>query len=135
MAWRKKMCYVVTAFYREDEELPDQPEVETYLDYKAAEQRKQLFEADPDIKTVYLDEKEQDVWVSGPEELIEQAEDVRNNKTLNDHQKDVLLADIMTGMERTYHIPAIKTPEWEAKHKDVIDAYRRISSMRCWDSE
>lgn len=135
MAWRKKICYVVTAFYREDEDLPDQPEVETYLDCKAAEQRKQLLEAVPDIKTVYLDKKEQDVWISGLEELIEQAKDVRNNKTLNDHQKDVLLADIMTGMERTYGISPIRTPEWEAKHRDVIDAYRKISSMRCLYSE
>ncbi len=38
-----------------------------------------------------------------------------------------LLIELMTEMEREYHIPMISTEDWEIKDKPVIALYRKIS--------
>ena len=37
-----------------------------------------------------------------------------------------LLMELMTEMEREYHIPIIRTENWEIKNKPVISLYRKI---------
>ncbi|MCM3677271.1 MULTISPECIES: hypothetical protein [Peribacillus] len=38
-----------------------------------------------------------------------------------------LLMELMTEMEREYHIPMIRTENWEIKNKPVIALYRKIN--------
>ncbi|MDF2000217.1 hypothetical protein ABGT24_27385 [Peribacillus frigoritolerans] len=38
-----------------------------------------------------------------------------------------LLMELMTEMEREYHIPMIRTEDWEIKNKPVIALYRKIN--------
>ncbi|MFE4075646.1 MULTISPECIES: hypothetical protein [Peribacillus] len=37
-----------------------------------------------------------------------------------------LLIELMTEMEREYHIPMIRTEDWEIKNKPVIALYSKI---------
>ena len=38
-----------------------------------------------------------------------------------------LLMELMTEMEREYHIPMIRNEDWEIKNKPVITLYRKIN--------
>lgn len=40
------------------------------------------------------------------------------------------LAELMTEMERTFKIPALRNEEWESKNRSVIALYRKISISR-----
>lgn len=40
------------------------------------------------------------------------------------------LAELMTEMERTFKIPALRNKEWESKNRSVIALYRKISISR-----
>ena len=55
---------------------------------------------------------------------------IDTNTTMNQHEKDLRLANIMTVMEIQYKIPMFRDPEWEKHNQDVIIAYRAISNMR-----
>lgn len=70
MAYRKKFCYVVYAYYRDDEDLPDGYEEEVYTNYSAALAAKEQWEQDPDIEHVELEEDvEREVWVEDDEAM------------------------------------------------------------------
>lgn len=45
-------------------------------------------------------------------------------------KRDLLLAELMTKMEREYQIPLRRDPEWERKNPEVISLYRQISRSR-----
>ena len=44
--------------------------------------------------------------------------------------RDRALGQLMSRMEREYHIPALHTPEWEKEHRPVIALYRKLSMSR-----
>lgn len=44
--------------------------------------------------------------------------------------KNIKLAEIMTEMEREYHIPMINDEEYNKTHTEVMELYREISSAR-----
>jgi hypothetical protein len=45
-------------------------------------------------------------------------------------ERDRLLAELMTMMEKEYRIPLLRDPEWEKKNRKVIALYRKISMSR-----
>lgn len=61
MAWVKKNCFVVTAFYRD--ELCQENEEEVFLLESEAEKCKAEFEADTDFGEVYIQEEKREIWV------------------------------------------------------------------------
>ena len=69
MAFRKKFCYVVYAYYKDQEDLPDGCEEEVYVSYKAAVEAKEQWEQDLDIDYVELEEEEREIWVEEEEAL------------------------------------------------------------------
>ena len=66
MAWEKKKCWVVTAYYRDElyqaSETPMNEE-EVFLSERKAEQCKADFEMDEDFESVYVEEEEREFWV------------------------------------------------------------------------
>jgi hypothetical protein len=62
--------------------------------------------------------------------IWEKAKRIHFNQHLDQHDKDVALARLMTAMEIHYKIPMFRDPEWEKHNQDVIIAYRAISNMR-----
>ncbi|WP_409276404.1 hypothetical protein V1499_23020 (plasmid) [Neobacillus sp. SCS-31] len=52
---------------------------------------------------------------------------------LNDYNKAIELAALMTEMEGSYQVPMLKNEEWEKANKPVIALYRKISRSRKFD--
>lgn len=63
------------------------------------------------------------------DKIMERAKEIVESQKSN-YQKDIELAEVLTEMEDEYMIPMLRDPEWESKHPNVIDTYRKISSMR-----
>lgn len=76
------------------------------------------------------DMEEREFWVKTLDDIIKRAENIRDDKNLNNDQKARQLAGLMTDLEGEYQIPLLRNPEWEAKNPEVIKAYRKISDMR-----
>ncbi|MFB7642760.1 hypothetical protein [Peribacillus butanolivorans] len=49
------------------------------------------------------------------------------NLLVKEPMRSHLLIELMTEMEREYHIPMIRTENWEIKNKTVIALYRKIN--------
>lgn len=62
--------------------------------------------------------------------IWEKAKRIHSDSHLDQYNKDVELADLMTEMERRYEIPLLSNPAWEKKNPEVINVYRAISNMR-----
>lgn len=45
-------------------------------------------------------------------------------------RKDILLADLMTEMEKQFKIPMLRNEEWERENVKVIAMYRKLSITR-----
>lgn len=63
------------------------------------------------------------------DECLAHAEQIQDSE-LSVDEKAKKLAQIMTAMERRFDIPTLRNLDWESKHKEIIEAYRRISDMR-----
>ena len=60
--------------------------------------------------------------------LFEKATMIEADNSMNQDQKDLRLAQLMTAMERKYEIPMLRNEQWE--NPFVIRIYREISNMR-----
>lgn len=129
--WKPKEVYIVTAFFKDDSY--SSPSEEFFADTieEAERKRAELLE-DPEYDDVMIsDEKEvREFWQWSLDELIRQADKIREDQALSSYKKDVKLADLMTLMESEYGVPVLKNPEWEEKHPDVFRTYKKISDMR-----
>ena len=45
-------------------------------------------------------------------------------------ERDRLLGDLMTEIERIYRVPALRDPEWEKANRPVIALYRKVARSR-----
>lgn len=52
------------------------------------------------------------------------------NSNMSSQEKDKALSNLMTEMEKAYHIPLLRDSEWETKNKKVIALYRILSQSR-----
>lgn len=62
--------------------------------------------------------------------LFEKATMIEADNSMNQDQKDLRLAQLMTAMERKYEIPMLRNEQWERDNPFVIRIYREISNMR-----
>lgn len=62
--------------------------------------------------------------------FLEKATKIANDPYVDQHQKDVRIAELMTVMERRYGIPMFRNEQWERDNSDIISVYRKISGMR-----
>ena len=62
--------------------------------------------------------------------LFEKAAMIEADNSMNQEQKDLRLAQLMTAMERKYNIPMLRNEQWERDNPFVIRIYREISNMR-----
>ena len=61
---------------------------------------------------------------------IQYAHLIDKDITMDQHEKDIKFANIMTAMERHYKIPMFRDTEWEKHNQDVLKAYKFVSSLR-----
>ncbi len=64
--WKKKNCYVVHAWYRDElyqKNATPMKEEDVVLSYAEAERLKAEYESDPDFEKVYIEEDEREFWV------------------------------------------------------------------------
>lgn len=62
--------------------------------------------------------------------FLEKATKIVGDPYMSQDQKDVMLAELMTIMERRYEIPMFRNEQWEINNSYVISVYREISNMR-----
>lgn len=62
--------------------------------------------------------------------FLEKATKIANDPYVDQHQKDVRIAELMTVIERRYGIPMFRNEQWEKDNSYVISIYRQISNMR-----
>lgn len=62
--------------------------------------------------------------------FLEKATAITDDPHMNQEQKDVRIAGLMTDMERRYEIPMLRNEQWEKDNSYVISVYRKISDMR-----
>lgn len=55
------------------------------------------------------------------------------HSNMNDDEKSMKFAELMTLMEKEFKIPFLKDNEWESKNKAIIALYRKISMSRKLD--
>ena len=62
--------------------------------------------------------------------FLEKATKIVDDPYVDQHQKDVRIAELMTVIERRYEIPMFRNEQWEKDNSYVISIYRQISNMR-----
>lgn len=62
--------------------------------------------------------------------FFEKAVKIDADPNMTRDRKDVLLAGLMTDMERIFEIPMFRDEQWERDNHCVISTYREISNMR-----
>ena len=63
-------------------------------------------------------------------EFWEKAKGIYTHPYLDQHEKDVRLARVMTAMEAYYNIPMFHNTEWIANNQKTYRVYLAISNMR-----
>lgn len=63
-------------------------------------------------------------------DFIKEAKLINGSVVWDRHEKDCRLAGIMTKMESMYNIPMFRDAEWEKHNRDVLKAYKFVSSLR-----
>ncbi|KAA0940156.1 hypothetical protein FQ087_22110 [Sporosarcina sp. ANT_H38] len=62
-------------------------------------------------------------------EFNQRYEEILFSSDSND-AKSLRYAELMTELEKTFHIPMLKNEDWEQKNRKVIALYRKISLSR-----
>lgn len=79
-------------------------------------------------QTVYTIAGERGRQMSSLSQINDQYERIMQQS--DGQERDRMLAQLMTEMEREYRIPALHNAEWEQKNRAVIAMYRKISMSR-----
>ena len=57
-------------------------------------------------------------------------EEILHAAEISTENREQLLAQLMTDLEKEYAIPMIRNTEWESNNKSLIALYRKISLSR-----
>lgn len=83
-------------------------------------------------KTWIIDQNQPDPRRKVETELLEITSDYNSilSSQLSQYEKDRAYAELMTKMEKKYHVPIFKDKTYEKNNPLVIELYRRISMSR-----